>query len=185
MSNKENMYEYSVDDNTFVQKKYDVDENDLYKGITNEECFFTTSTGKKKSYCIVNNYRSPLAELGYVCYDSETNYNLVFPLFVEDNFKNASYFNSSDIYDIMRAEINYEGKHYVCEDKEVLADIQNGYANAKKGYGFISDENGDDIFVHFSALNMSGFKVLEEGDKVEFEVIEGEKGPQAANVTKL
>ena len=57
--------------------------------------------------------------------------------------------------------------------------------NAKKGYGFISDENGDDIFVHFSALNMSGFNVLEEGDKVEFEVIEGEKGPQAANVTKL
>ena len=57
--------------------------------------------------------------------------------------------------------------------------------NAKKGYGFISDENGDDIFVHFSALNMSGFKVLEEGDKVEFEVIEGEIGPQAANVTKL
>ena len=57
--------------------------------------------------------------------------------------------------------------------------------NAKKGYGFISDENGDDIFVHFSALNMSGFKVLEKGDKVEFEVIEGEKGPQAANVTKL
>ena len=57
--------------------------------------------------------------------------------------------------------------------------------NAKKGYGFISDENGDDIFVHFSALNMSGFKVLEEGDKDEFEVIEGEKGPQAANVTKL
>ena len=57
--------------------------------------------------------------------------------------------------------------------------------NAKKGYGFISDENGDDISVHFSALNMSGFKVLEEGDKVEFEVIEGEKGPQAANVTKL
>ena len=59
------------------------------------------------------------------------------------------------------------------------------WVNAKKGYGFISDENGDDIFVHFSALNMSGFKVLEEGDKVEFEVIEGEKGPQAANVTKL
>ena len=57
--------------------------------------------------------------------------------------------------------------------------------NAKKGYGFISDENGDDIFVHFSALNMSGIKVLEEGDKVEFEVIEEEKGPQAANVTKL
>ena len=57
--------------------------------------------------------------------------------------------------------------------------------NAKKGYGFISDENGTDIFVHFSALNMDGFKVLEEGDKVEYEVIDGEKRPQAANVTKL
>ena len=57
--------------------------------------------------------------------------------------------------------------------------------NANKGYGFISDENGTDIFVHFSALNMDGFKVLEEGDKVEYEVIDGEKGPQAANVTKL
>ena len=57
--------------------------------------------------------------------------------------------------------------------------------NAKKGYGFISDENGTDLFVHFSALNMDGFKVLEEGDKVEYEVIDGEKGPQAANVTKL
>ena len=135
MSDKENMYEYSVDDNTFVQKKYDVDENDLYRDITDGEGFFTTSTGKKKSYAIVNNYSSSLAELGYVCYDSESDYDLVFPLFVEDNLKNVAYFNSSDIYDIVRAEINYEGKHYVCEDKEVLADIQNGYANAKKGYG--------------------------------------------------
>ena len=57
--------------------------------------------------------------------------------------------------------------------------------NAKKGFGFISDEEGNDVFVHFSALQMDGFKVLDEGDEVEFEVIEGEKGPQAANVTKL
>ena len=57
--------------------------------------------------------------------------------------------------------------------------------NAKKGLGFISDEEGNDVFVHFSALQMDGFKVLDEGDEVEFEVIDGEKGPQAANVTKL
>lgn len=57
--------------------------------------------------------------------------------------------------------------------------------NAKKGFGFISDEKGNDVFVHFSALQMDGFKVLDEGDEVEFEVIDGEKGPQAANVTKL
>ena len=57
--------------------------------------------------------------------------------------------------------------------------------NAKKGFGFISDEEGNDVFVHFSALQMDGFKVLDEGDEVEFEVVNGEKGPQAAIVTKL
>jgi len=57
--------------------------------------------------------------------------------------------------------------------------------NAKKGFGFISDEEGNDVFVHFSALQMDGFKVLEEGDKVKFEVVKGDKGPQAANVTRL
>lgn len=57
--------------------------------------------------------------------------------------------------------------------------------NAKKGFGFISDEAGNDVFVHFSALVMDGFKVLEEGDKVEFKVVQGEKGPQAANVSRL
>ena len=57
--------------------------------------------------------------------------------------------------------------------------------NAKKGYGFISDEAGNDVFVHFSALNMEGFKELKDGEKVEFEVIDGDKGPQAANVSCL
>ena len=57
--------------------------------------------------------------------------------------------------------------------------------NAKKGYGFISDESGSDVFVHFSALNMEGFKELKDGEAVEFEVVEGEKGPQAANVVRL
>ena len=57
--------------------------------------------------------------------------------------------------------------------------------NAKKGYGFISDEEGKDVFVHFSALNMDGFKELKDGETVEFDVVEGEKGPQAANVVRL
>lgn len=57
--------------------------------------------------------------------------------------------------------------------------------NAKKGFGFISDESGNDVFVHYSALNMDGFKVLEEGQEVEFDVVDGEKGPQAANVVRL
>ena len=57
--------------------------------------------------------------------------------------------------------------------------------NNQKGYGFICDEAGNDVFVHYSGLNMEGFKTLEEGAAVEFEVVNGEKGPQAVNVTKL
>ena len=57
--------------------------------------------------------------------------------------------------------------------------------NAKKGFGFLSDEAGNDVFVHFSALQMDGFKVLEEGEKVQFDVVQGDKGPQAANVNRL
>ena len=53
----------------------------------------------------------------------------------------------------------------------------------QKVYGFISDEQGNDVFVHYSGLNMDGFKSLEEGATVEFEVVEGAKGPQATNVT--
>ena len=56
--------------------------------------------------------------------------------------------------------------------------------NAKKGYGFICDEAGKEIFVHFSAVKMDGFKELKDGEKVEFEVVDGDKGPQAANVTR-
>ena len=57
--------------------------------------------------------------------------------------------------------------------------------NNQKGYGFISDESGNDVFVHYSGLNMEGFKSLDEGQAVEFDVVNGEKGPQATNVTKL
>ncbi|MEA4826835.1 cold-shock protein [Clostridium sp. JNZ J1-5] len=57
--------------------------------------------------------------------------------------------------------------------------------NAEKGFGFISVENEDDVFVHFSAIQGDGFKSLEEGQKVEFEVTQGARGPQAANVVKL
>ena len=57
--------------------------------------------------------------------------------------------------------------------------------NAEKGYGFISDEQGNDVFVHYSGLNMDGFKSLDEGAEVEFDVVNGAKGPQATNVTKL
>jgi cold shock protein len=57
--------------------------------------------------------------------------------------------------------------------------------NAEKGFGFIEREDGDDVFVHFSAISGTGFKSLEEGQKVEFDVVQGNRGPQAANVIRL
>ena len=57
--------------------------------------------------------------------------------------------------------------------------------NEKKGYGFIEQEDGPDVFVHHSGINSSGFKTLNEGDQVTFEIEQGKKGPAAANVTVL
>ncbi len=56
--------------------------------------------------------------------------------------------------------------------------------NAEKGFGFIEREDGDDVFVHFSAIQGDGFKTLEEGQTVEFEITQGNRGPQASNVTR-
>ena len=57
--------------------------------------------------------------------------------------------------------------------------------NAEKGFGFISQENGPDVFAHFSEIQADGFKSLDEGHMVEFEVTEGNRGPQASNIVKL
>lgn len=57
--------------------------------------------------------------------------------------------------------------------------------NAEKGFGFIESNEGGDVFVHFSAIQSEGFKTLDEGQKVEFDVTEGNRGPQAANVVRL
>jgi CspA family cold shock protein len=56
--------------------------------------------------------------------------------------------------------------------------------NNAKGYGFIGQDGGSDVFVHYTAIMAEGYKTLQEGDPVEFEIVQGQKGPQAANVTK-
>ena len=56
--------------------------------------------------------------------------------------------------------------------------------NAEKGFGFIERDGGDDVFVHFTAIQGEGFKTLEEGQEVNFDIVEGNRGPQAANVTR-
>lgn len=57
--------------------------------------------------------------------------------------------------------------------------------NAEKGFGFIALEGGNDVFVHYSAITGDGFKTLEEGQQVQFEIVQGNRGPQASNVVKL
>jgi len=57
--------------------------------------------------------------------------------------------------------------------------------NDSKGFGFIEQDNGPDVFAHFSAISGEGFKSLAEGMRVNFDVVEGQKGPQASNITKL
>lgn len=69
-----------------------------------------------------------------------------------------------------------------------MSDLVTGkvkFFNDAKGFGFIEQENGPDVFVHFSAINGSGFKTLAEGQQVQFSVTQGQKGPQAENVTPL
>jgi len=73
---------------------------------------------------------------------------------------------------------NYFGIRFMSDRKQGTVK----WFNSSKGYGFISQENGDDVFVHFKSINSDGFRSLEEGQKVTFTVGEGQKGPQAQDV---
>ena len=75
-------------------------------------------------------------------------------------------------------------RHISGKGDVVLANGIVKWFSDKKGYGFIENEEGGDVFVHFSAITMSGFKTLAEGDRVTFEIEEGDRGPAAANVVK-
>ena len=69
------------------------------------------------------------------------------------------------------------------ENQKVTGQVK--WFNNAKGYGFIGRNGGSDVFVHYSAIVGDGYRTLQEGDAVEFEIVQGQKGPQAANVTRL
>jgi cold shock protein len=71
------------------------------------------------------------------------------------------------------------------QEDPVMASGTVKWFNAEKGFGFIAQDNGPDVFVHYSAIDASGFKALNEGDQVEFVVVQGPKGPQAQSVKKV
>lgn len=92
------------------------------------------------------------------------------------------------LYNIYIANYLKTFYRFACSNQWRSNKMENGkvkWFNRTKGFGFIERESGADVFVHFSAIQAEGFKVLDEGDEVEFEVVEGPKGPQAANVKKL
>jgi CspA family cold shock protein len=72
-----------------------------------------------------------------------------------------------------------------CQEDHAMANGTVKWFNADKGFGFITQENGPDVFVHYSAIEETGFKSLNEGDPVQFEVVPGPKGPQAKSVKKV
>jgi CspA family cold shock protein len=74
---------------------------------------------------------------------------------------------------------------FVCKEEHQLAQGTVKWFSNEKGYGFIEREGGDDVFVHFSAITQEGYKSLQEGQRVEFEVVQGPKGAQAANVQAI
>ena len=89
------------------------------------------------------------------------------------------------IFDKFRKSMQYLGIQFFILGGIHLQKGKIKWFNESKGYGFISRDNGKDVFVHYSAIQSSGFKTLAEGDVVEFEVVEGPKGPQASKVVKV
>src|SRR5437879_6311919 len=82
---------------------------------------------------------------------------------------------------------NRDGASVSAHPQETYVDRLKGtvkWFNNAKGYGFIGRDDGPDVFVHYSAISSEGYKSLQEGDPVEFEIVQGQKGPQAANVSK-
>jgi len=94
--------------------------------------------------------------------------------------------HSHSVFKVQRSRCNSGGFEplYLHKGEGVLANGIVKWFSDKKGYGFIENEEGGDVFVHFSAIAMSGFKTLAEGDRVTFEIEEGDRGPAAANVVK-
>jgi CspA family cold shock protein len=77
------------------------------------------------------------------------------------------------------------GANFFGKEVDAMANGTVKWFNEQKGYGFIQQENGPDVFVHFSGINGGGFKSLNEGDHVTFEIEQGKKGPAAVNVTRV
>ena len=95
--------------------------------------------------------------------------------------------NFTRLISLVRSEDGRKTYYYMRTERlwKVYMQGKVKWFNAEKGFGFIEAEEGKDVFVHYSAITMDGYKTLEEGAEVEFDVVEGEKGPQAVDVKRV
>lgn len=136
MNDKEHMLIYHVDDNRFEQVTSDYKKDFLFDGfrvdedyVSTTEVTFRDNTGTGNECWLVNGGDgSILGSLGY----KYLNDQLVYPLFTQERFKGAEYFKSKDIKNIVKAEMNFQGKHYVCTEEKILEKLEKGFSKGKK-----------------------------------------------------
>lgn len=143
IGNKEVMYVYHVKDNKLTQETYDLDEKNLFSGVHEDLVSAAFDCNGRKEECFLRNAWKTIGELGYK-YSSD---DKVYPLFLERRLQGSVFLKPEEVTDIVKAEITYEGTHYVCTEQKILKMLEEGLQNGKKTKGLSSCPFDDVMFL--------------------------------------